>query len=124
MFRPNRFTRAGRRLVVALSCALMLCACTMWEEQAFPAPTANRPIKTVRLTRTDGTTVVLENAMVRDDSIVGRRGLALGYAVALADVKKTEIQHIDPAATFWTGAIGLAAGFFGFIYLALSTEAT
>jgi hypothetical protein len=124
MGRSNRFTRAGRRSVVALSCALMLGACTTWEEQSSPAPAGNRPVKTVRLTRMDGSTVVLENVAVENDSIVGSRGLARRYAVAVADVKRTEIQRIDPAATFWTAAIGVAAGFFGFFYLAFAGDAS
>ncbi|HET7464160.1 MAG TPA: hypothetical protein VFJ82_23080 [Longimicrobium sp.] len=75
--------------------------------------------------RTDYTTLVLENASVQVDSVVGARPKT-GWraAVALADVKKIEIQRDDPAATFWMAALGVAAGFFGFMYLAVAGDAS
>src|SRR5215212_8343340 len=114
-----------RRSLVTLSCALMLGACTTWEEQYSPSPAPTRSLQTVRLTRTDGTSMVLRNAVIRDDSIVGTRPqTTFRTAVTVADVKKTEIQHTDFSATFWTAAIGVAAGFFGFFYLAFANDAS
>src|SRR4051794_29802343 len=104
MYRSNRFTRAVRRSVAAMGCALLLGGCTVWEEQMSLTPAASRSIGSVRLTRPDGSTMVLEDAAVEGDSIVGTRPQTTWRAaVAVADVKKTEVQRVDPASTFWAG---------------------
>ncbi|HET7233868.1 MAG TPA: hypothetical protein VFJ16_27905 [Longimicrobium sp.] len=105
--------------MVIVSGALLLGACTTWEEQWNPAPGTSRPVGLVRLTRTDGSVMVLEHVVVRGDSIVGRPPrMTAEVAFALADVKKAEVQRADPASTFWAGALGVAAGAFGFLYWA------
>ena len=112
------------RWILTFCCALALGACTTWEPQSAPAP-AGRELRAVRLTLNDGSAVVLERAEFRGDSVAGTLPKTrVPAAVALADVKRTEIERIDPAATFWTGALGVAAGFFGFIYWAFHGEAT
>ncbi|HET7464158.1 MAG TPA: hypothetical protein VFJ82_23070 [Longimicrobium sp.] len=125
MHGSNRLTRAVHRSIAALGCALLLGACTTWSEQSSPTPAMSRPVKHVRLTRTDGTVVMLEEASVQGDSIVGTPPLTTGRAaVALADVKKAEIRRIDPSATVWT--VGIVAGLLyyllpGLVYLGEAT---
>lgn len=119
-------TRPARRPILALCCLLALGACTTWEEQSAPAPAAaGREIRAVRLTLDDGFSMVLENAVVRGDSIVGTPpDRSVQTAVALADVKKAEIRRIDPASTFWTVFLGVVAAAVAFPYVALYGEST
>ncbi|HET7233870.1 MAG TPA: hypothetical protein VFJ16_27915 [Longimicrobium sp.] len=123
--RPWFRRSVGRGTAAALACALLLGACTTWEEQWNPAPGASPPIGLVRVTRTDGSAMVLEHVTVRGDSIVGTPPrMTAPVAFALAGVKKVEVQRSDPVATFWTAAIGAAAGFFGFLYLAVANDSS
>lgn len=109
MYRSNRISRTVRLMAVALGCALPLGGCVSWEKQPSPAPARSGFVKRVRLTQTDGTVVVLEDAIVQGDSIVGTRPQTTWRAaVALADVKKTEIRRVDPSTTVW--AVGILAG--------------
>jgi hypothetical protein len=106
----NVSTRTTRRWTLALCCALALSGCKMWEEPLGPAPATGRRLGTVRLTLAGDSALVLKDAQVRGDSIVGSpRGTTSQTAVALADVKKTELRHLDPVRTFWTGFLGVAA---------------
>ncbi len=111
-------TRPTFRSIVALCCLLALSACRMWEQQPAPAPATGREIRAVRLTLNDGFSVVLKDAVVSGDSIVGTPPeTRVRTAVALADVKTTEIQRIDVATTFWTGFLGAVAGLGAFAYV-------
>lgn len=110
--RPTRFS------ILILCCTLALAACTSWQEQSAPAPAGRREIGAVRLTLNDGFSIVLENAAVSGDSIAGTvPGRSVPTAIALADVRKTEIRRVDPATTFWAGFLSVGAAFYAFGYV-------
>lgn len=114
---------AVRRAGAALACALMLGGCSTWAEAPNPSPYSTRVIRgPLRIVRTDGFSVVAEDVSVRNDSVVGHeagRDDRL-IAVALADVKRTEAQSVDPLASIGVALVGVAAGFGAFVYLALT----
>lgn len=110
--------RPSRLSILALCCALASSACSTWEDHSAPAPTTGHTIGAVRLTLADGSAVVLKDAVVRGDSIVGSPSeTTVETAIALADVKKTELRRIDPASTFWTVFLGVGAVVAGWVYV-------
>jgi hypothetical protein len=54
----------------------------------------------VRVTRADGTSVVIIEAMMRSDSITGYERSGLPANVALADVQTLEAWRLDPGFLF------------------------
>ena len=95
----------------SIACALLLCylpACTSWHVHEGVSPlqfiTTEHP-RVVRLTRTDGTRMVLDQPQVAaGDSLVGvRSGVRSG--VAVSDVTQVAISKFSPGKT-----IGLFVG--------------
>lgn len=102
----------ARRALLAAACPLLMGGCAAWMERPAPAPTASRVIPgPVRLTRTDGSAVVLADAMVRDDSIMGapNHNPDAGVSLALSDVRRVEVRRVDVASTTWAVLLGAAA---------------
>jgi hypothetical protein len=95
---------------VALSLvALYLAGCHTWQpttvsprlvvEEEHPA--------VVRVTRTDGLQLTIQEPQAEGDSIVGRRG----RAVAFSNIEEMDVQRFDGAGTAWALAtVALIAG--------------
>jgi hypothetical protein len=112
--KPNlvRVVPHARRAIFAAACPLLLGGCMGWAERPAPAPAASRIIHgPVRVTRTDGSSVVLADAIVRDDSIMGapNHNPDTGVSLPLSNVRKVEVRHIDVASTTWAVLTGGAA---------------
>lgn len=111
----------ARRALLAAACLLLMGGCTAWMER--PAPAVSRIIPgPVRLTRTDGSTVVLADAMVRDDSIIGapNHNPDAGVSLALSEVRRVEVRRVDVASTTWAVLLGAAAAARIALYILLS----
>lgn len=109
----HSITRALRRLVPALGCALTLGACTTWVEAPPPAPAALTEFSgPIRVIRNDGFAVVLRDAYVRGDTLYGYPpGADTRMAVALQDVRGTRRQELDPLRGFGVLAVGAVVAF-------------
>lgn len=74
----------GSRLVVLVVACLCLVSCTSWRPASVSPP---RVIEgEVRITRTDGSEVTMNDPEARPDSIVG-----VSTAVAVSDVRRLEV---------------------------------
>jgi hypothetical protein len=96
-----------RALSIAL--ALALGACATWTRQPVQQdPFVGGP---VRVTRTDGSRVLLDSVTITADSIVGRGhgGARARVALAAADVRRVEARRADPMATVAL-VVGMLAG--------------
>lgn len=91
----HSITRAFRRIVLALGCALALGACTTWTEAPPPAPSARREISgPVRVVRPDGASVVLHDAYVAGDTLCGFRS-GTRMAVPLQSLQAIQRREVD-----------------------------
>src|SRR5262245_26199844 len=79
-----------------LGAFLLMLGCTSWEP--VPVNTVPSPSATLRVHLRDGTSVIVRDAVVRTDSIVGIRSGSmppLPVAVALAQVQRVEVAETD-----------------------------
>ena len=104
--------RTLRRLALALPLIGALGACSTWSRR--PAPT--QPHKQfvtgpVRVTRTDGSQVVLERVTIGADSVIGRAQARPHARVAIpaSEVRGVEGRRLDPLRTSAAGALTLGA---------------
>lgn len=123
MYGSNRITRTVRRSMVALGCSLLLGACTTWTEAPNLSPSSTAVIKgPLRIVRNDGFSIDMEDVSVRNDSLVGHKAGNdwLLISVALADVKMTQRQDVDPLGSLGVALVGVAAGFGAYVYFVLT----
>jgi hypothetical protein len=110
MWQPARRWCSRRAVLTGLVLAAWSSSgCMHWKTQsAFPEVVAGKHPSRVRVTRGDGSRVVLLRPEVLGDSLVGApagRSRSGGRpAVALADVSEVALRRVDPAAT---AAMGL-----------------
>ena len=104
--------RISRRpLLVLLPLVLSASGCISWGTQPTPEPSSSRRLPDpVRVTRRDQSVLMLADAVVSGDSIVGYAGREkVRSAVALADVQTIQAQKTNFFATVGlTTAITLA----------------
>ncbi len=115
--------RPWHRLVTSMLFIGFLPSCVSWQVQGPTPDAAIRDLgpSTVRVTRTDGNKLMLFNAAMSGDSIVGdaaKTGPRVG--IPLADVTKVETGHTDALKTAGMafGTAGLAVLILGLVYLA------
>jgi hypothetical protein len=98
LMRPVRTRRSGIAYLLLL---LYLPACTSWHV-GTPTPAqfveTEHP-QTVRVTRTDGTTLELKAPVVRGDSLVGTVGRDRTVSLALSDVRSVEVKRTSTGKT-------------------------
>jgi len=118
MSRPDRFIRPVRRSMAALGCALLLGGCTTWREQPNPLPTVRRTLDgPVRITRRDGSFVVLDLADERGDSVTGVSKTAKRRVSIPADeVARVEQRRPNELATVALILLAAAAAFGAYAY--------
>lgn len=108
----NRLARSSVRSVVAvISAAAFLSACHSWStrDRASPADLRRDAPREMRITRSSGDVLRLEDAVVREDSVVGRAPGGEREAVPISDVSRLEVREFDTVDTVLLGA-GIAAG--------------
>lgn len=93
-----------------LALALLLFAasgCTRWGGHPLPEPSSGRGLPDpLRVTRADHSVLVLRDAVIVGDSVVGFAGPEHARAaVALADVRSVQARKLD-----FLGTVGAAAG--------------
>jgi len=88
--------RVGRasRWILTIALALSVVSCAHWREQWVPPQMVigQRQPKEILLTRKDGTRLVLKNAVVARDSVVGTAGEER-RAIALTDVDHLSLRR-------------------------------
>lgn len=86
-------------LVLPFALALSAGACHSWNAQTSPAPdvvAARNGRGTLRVTRRDQSVIVLTNAQVVGDSIVGTAGSPpQRAAVAVSDVERVDTRSVN-----------------------------
>ncbi|HVE78157.1 MAG TPA: hypothetical protein VNA89_04830 [Gemmatimonadaceae bacterium] len=108
-------------LVPMLACLVCLHGCTSWHRRdvsagAAPAISSDHP---VRITRMDGSTMVLEHPRVVGDSVVGDVGdPPRRAAVALSDVQRMDVRRVSLLRTGGL-ALGVGAAALGVAFIAL-----
>ena len=97
-----RHRRVGRMLAV-ITLIGYLSGCYSWRASQNQALAPEDVGKSVRLSRMDSTTVVLDHTVVSGDSIAGElieNGRThTRLAVPLSDIKQTEVHQVNPAKT-------------------------
>lgn len=115
-----------RRLAVPLLAALVASGCVTWGSQRVPGPSSSqRLLSPVRVTRADSSTLVVFDATMAADSIVGYTSADSAsrrrVSVAVADVRKIEARKTDVLGTIvLTAAVTFVVGFAAYA-LALSS---
>ncbi len=117
-------SRVVRRPCAASLLVLILTSsgCQAWRVEPVRPESllAARKQAIVRLTRSDGSRVVLEDPALRPDTITGiasSQGDDLEVSIPLADVRQVETEHFSLGRTVGLG-FGLAAATFGAILAA------
>ena len=111
--------RVWRSGIAWLLLLAYLPACTSWH---IGTPTPAQFVETehpqsVRVTRTDGTTIQLQSPMIRGDSLVGtisarpaREDSSKTVSLALSDVRFVEVKRTSTGKTLLAVGGGLALG--------------
>ncbi|HEU4560071.1 MAG TPA: hypothetical protein VFS20_19630 [Longimicrobium sp.] len=120
----HSITRAMRRILLALVCALALGACTTWRERPTPAPATLReftgPVHVIR----HGTySLVLRDACVKGDTLYGYSDRTR-MAVALRDVRAIRRKRIEPIRSVAAGVVGAAVTWATLVFYTLSAANT
>jgi hypothetical protein len=114
------FTRSPRSVVgLVLLASMSLSGCHGWRAQPNPPSGAQLP-SPARITRTDESVLVLRDAAVSHDSIVGqvdRSGEAVRVAIPLSQVRSIDARRMDGARTALLG-VGVLGGLLGLVVLA------
>jgi len=92
--------RISRMMAVTLLACALLGACTTWQARPVAHPGAPAFVaRRLRVTRADGTALVMRNAHVRGDTLAGAAepdGAVV--ALALADVRRVEVRRANEVA--------------------------
>jgi hypothetical protein len=91
-----------RTLVLALPLATALGACHAWGRAPAASPTRDHFLRgPVRVTRTDGSSLVLVGVTIGRDSLFGseRARQRVRVAIPVSEVRKVETRRVDPLAT-------------------------
>jgi hypothetical protein len=115
----------ARRLALPLLLAVAAPGCVTWNPQPTPEPSSRERLPDpVRVTRSDAGTVLLFDAALAGDSIVGFTGggSASGQrvAVAMSDVRRLEARKTNAAGT--AGLVAAAALALGVVIFALGSS--
>jgi hypothetical protein len=100
-----------RPLLVLLPLVVSVSGCMTWGRQPTPEPSSSRRLPDpVRVTRNDQSVLILDDAVVSGDSLVGYAGRQrVRVAVALADVQTVQARQTNFLATVGvTTAVTLA----------------
>ena len=104
-------SRTLRHLALVLPLVAALGACSTWSRRSVPT-LAHERFRTgpVRVTRTDGSVVVLDRVTLGVDSVIGRAHARPHARVAIpaSDVRGVEGRRVDPLAT--SGLVVLSLG--------------
>ena len=98
--------------------SMALSGCHGWRAQANPTPGAQLP-NPARVTRTDGSVVVMRDAAVARDSVAGT-GEAGRVAIPLSEVRSIEARGMNGGRTALL-TVGILAGVFGLVVLAATS---
>jgi hypothetical protein len=118
--------RAVRRPLAAILLSLQVASCTSWRVASVsPAQliAEEQPAK-IRVTRSDGTRLVLHQPSVQGDSLVGSHAAGIAgpdRAVALVDVTAVARRRGDTGRTVLLG-VGVAALLAGTIAFAATAD--
>ena len=111
MFPSSSVARRGR-VWAAMLVVMTVCGtgCQAWHlEGVAPESLLTTRPRTIRVTRTDGSRVVLEDPVLRNDTVSGlvadKREGQQQVSIPIADVQQVETPRFDVARTF-----GLFAG--------------
>ncbi|HET7464161.1 MAG TPA: hypothetical protein VFJ82_23085 [Longimicrobium sp.] len=111
----RRFTR---RFAMVLGCALLLGGCVTWREQPAPLPTVRRTLDgPVRITRHDGSSVLLDGADERGDSIIGHlKANDRRVAIPVDEVARVQQHRANVLGTLALVTLAAAAAFAAYAY--------
>ncbi len=100
-----------RLVSISLLAALLLAtACSSWAvSEGASAPAVVAAHDHVRILKTDGTVVSLENAMFQADSIIGTAS-GVRTAISTAEVKKIAVRKHDGEKTAGLVIVGVVVG--------------
>jgi len=102
--------RLSRLAAVPLLACSLLGACTTWRSRPVSEPGAAAFVaKQARVTRADGTALVLADAQVRGDSLWGTAARGARVAVALRDVRRVEVRRPNELGTAILATFAAAA---------------
>ena len=102
-----------RCMIVLVPLVLSVSGCMSWGREPTPEPSPSQPLaRPVRVTLADQRVLVLDEAAVFGDSIVGYEGPdRLPTTVALADVRTMQVRKKDyPRTRILAVGIAVAAG--------------
>ncbi len=103
-------TRLIRLAAVPLLACSLLGACTTWRARPVDQPaTAAFVAKQARVTRADGTILMMTDAHVRGDSLSGTAARGARVAVALRDVRRVEVRRPNELGDAILAAFAAAA---------------
>jgi hypothetical protein len=112
-------TISRRPLLALLPLVISVSGCVAWRQQPAPEPSSSRRLPDpLRVTRNDQSVVVMEDAVVSGDSLVGYAGRDHARtSVALAEVRTMQGRKTDVMATVGlAAAAALAAALFAISY--------
>ena len=106
--------RSRRAAAVLLALVLGAAGCGTWGRRPVPQPSSAEPLpRTMRVTRTDHSSLVLYDATVAGDSLVGFAGSGSArarVAVPLADVERVDGRKVSVVRTAGTTLALVAIG--------------
>ena len=106
--------RRRRTSVLVVVLAMTPGACMQWSRRPHPAPEQDHFLAgRVRVTRADGSAVLLDSVTVGRDSVVGREVSAARGRVAIpaTEVRRVESRRVSPFATAAVVVLTVAAAF-------------
>jgi len=113
--------KSSRVRLVAIATLLLASACMTWSRSEPPgAALSHVDRKPIQVARTDHSTIVLKNASVQGDSLVGTAddGSNTRVAIPIAEIRGVSEEHIDgPRTLALTGGIILST--FGALLVAV-----
>jgi hypothetical protein len=99
-------------IATLLLATMALGGCMHWSSRPLPTPGQQTQLRgSVRVTRTDGRVLLLDNAAARADSVTGisHEQPELRVAIATGEVRKVEARRTNTPAT--AVAVALLTGF-------------
>ncbi|HEX6748739.1 MAG TPA: hypothetical protein VF092_15685 [Longimicrobium sp.] len=115
--------RTAARALATIALLLPLGACTTWGSRPIPTPGQDHAVADrVRVTRTDGSVVLLDSATIRADSVTGAAHLFPQQRVAISTAEIQELETRQEAAALT--ALTVVLGLVGVLVAALFTEGT
>ena len=118
-----------RKLCLAVSLAVLTSGCYGWGGRRTPEPSSTQALPNPVRVRTDDAALVLHDATVSGDSLVGYLGDAPAArqrtAVALADVRKIEereVSFLKTAGTSFLVTIGVVIGLVILVLISLASD--